>query len=171
MAPGGGAGLRCRAHASDDFTNGARPARAAAQFAGGCTMKASRLTAVALVAAAALWIGSGHPLPRDSAEGQAAIRPAEQKQQPLFKVFVTTANLTPHSPTLTLSGRTEADHKVAIAARTGGVLTQLRVTRGQHVKQGEVIAVLADEAREAQVQQAQALYDQRKAELEARRLL
>jgi multidrug efflux system membrane fusion protein len=134
-------------------------------------MKASRLTAVALVAAAALWIGSGHLLPRDSAEGQAAIRPAEQKQQPLFKVFVTTANVTPHSPALTLSGRTEADHKVAIAARTGGVLTQLRVTRGQHVKQGEVIAVLADEAREAQVQQAQALYDQRKAELEARRLL
>jgi multidrug efflux system membrane fusion protein len=134
-------------------------------------MKASRLTAVGLVAAAALWIGSGHLLPRESAEGQAAIRPAEQKQQPLFKVSVTTAQVTPHSPALTLSGRTEADHKVAIAARTGGVLTQLRITRGQHVKQGEVIAVLADEAREAQVQQAQALFDQRKAELEARRLL
>lgn len=134
-------------------------------------MKASRITAVGLVAAAALWIGSGHLLPRDSAEGQAAIRPAEVKQQPRFRVSVATADVVPHSPTLTLSGRTEADHKVAISARTGGVLTQLRVTRGQHVKQGDVIAVLADEAREAQVQQAQALFDQRKAELQARRLL
>jgi multidrug efflux system membrane fusion protein len=134
-------------------------------------MKASRVTAVGLVAAAALWIGSGHLLPRDSAEGQAAIRLAEQKAQPLFKVSVATAQVMPHSPTLTLSGRTEADHKVAITARTGGVLTQLRITRGQRVKQGEVIAVLADEAREAQVQQAQALFDQRKAELEARRSL
>ena len=42
-------------------------------------MKASRITAVGLVAAAALWIASGHLLPRESAEGQAAIRPAEQK--------------------------------------------------------------------------------------------
>jgi len=134
-------------------------------------MKASRITAVGLVAAATVWIASGHLIPHDSAEGQAAIRPAEAKQQPLFKVSVASASVVPHSPTLTLSGRTEADHKVAITARTGGVLTQLPITRGQHVKKGEVIAVLADEAREAQVQQAQALFDQRKAELEARRLL
>jgi multidrug efflux system membrane fusion protein len=134
-------------------------------------MKASRVTAIGLVAAAALWIASGHLLPRDSAEGQAAIRPAEVKEQPRFRVSVTTAHLAQHSPTLTLSGRTEADHKVALTARTGGVLTQLRVQRGQHVKKGEVVAVLSDEAREAQVAQAQALFDQRKAELDAKRLL
>jgi multidrug efflux system membrane fusion protein len=134
-------------------------------------MKASRLTAVGLVAAAALWIGSGHLLPRDSAEGQAAIRPAEHKAQAPFKVSVATASVVPHSPTLTLSGRTEADHRVNITARTGGLLTDLRVQRGQHVKKGEIVAVLSDEAREAQVQQAQALFDQRKAELEAKRTL
>jgi multidrug efflux system membrane fusion protein len=134
-------------------------------------MKASRFTAVALVAGAALWIASGHLMPRDTAESEAAIRPAEAKAQPPFRVSVIEASLVPHSPKLTLSGRTEADHKVNISARTGGVLTALNVTRGQRVKKGDVIAVLADEAREAQVQQAQALYDQRKAELEARRLL
>jgi membrane fusion protein, multidrug efflux system len=134
-------------------------------------MKASRVTAVGLVAAATLWIASGHLLPRDSAEGQAAIRPAEVKEQPRFRVSVTTARVSQHSPTLTLSGRTEADHKVTITARTGGVLTQLLVKRGQHVKKGEVVAVLSDEAREAQVAQAQALFDQRKAELDAKRLL
>lgn len=134
-------------------------------------MKASRLTAVGLVAAAAIWIGSGHLLPRDSAEGQAAIRPVDRKAEAPFKVSVATADVKPHSPPLTLSGRTEADHKVTVTARTGGVLTDLRVQRGQHVKKGEIVAVLSDEAREAQVAQAQALYDQRRAELEARRVL
>lgn len=134
-------------------------------------MKASRITAVGLVAGAALWIASGHLMPRDSADSQAAIRPAEAQAQPLFRVEVAAVSLQPHTPRLTLSGRTEADHKVSITARAGGVLTALNVKRGQHVEKGEVVAVLSDEAREAQVQQAQALYDQRRAELEARRVL
>jgi multidrug efflux system membrane fusion protein len=132
-------------------------------------MKASRITAVGLVAGAAIWIASGHLAPHD--ESHAAIRPGEAKTQPLFRVETSMAKVVAHSPTLTLSGRTEADHKVALAARTGGVLTEMRVKRGQHVEQGEVIAVLADEAREAQVQQARALVEQRKAELEAKRKL
>ena len=37
-------------------------------------MKASRLTAVGLVAAAGLWIASGHFLPHESAESRAAVR-------------------------------------------------------------------------------------------------
>jgi multidrug efflux system membrane fusion protein len=134
-------------------------------------MKASRITAVGLVAAATLWIASGDLLPRDSSEGHAAIRPADTKSQPPFRVSVATANVEPHSPRLTLSGRTEADRKVVVTARAGGVLTELRVRRGQHVEKGEVIAVLSDEAREAQVTQAQALFDQRKAELDAKRTL
>lgn len=134
-------------------------------------MKASRITAVGLVAGAVLWIASGHLMPHDSANSEAAIRPAEAKAQPAFRVSVTDAKVVDHSPKLTLSGRTEADHKVSITARTGGVLTALNVKRGQHVEKGEVVAILSDEAREAQVAQAQALYDQRKAELEARRVL
>ncbi len=131
--------------------------------------KASRLTAIGLVAGAAVWIASGHLIPHT--EGEAAIRPGEAKTQPLFRVEVAPAKLVEHSPSLTLSGRTEADHKVAITVRTGGVLTELRVKRGQHVEKNEVIAVLSDEAREAQVAQAEALVDQRKAELDAKRSL
>lgn len=134
-------------------------------------MKAARITAVGLVAGAALWILSGHLMPHDSAEGQAAVRPAEAKQQPLFRVEVRPVKTVEHAPPLTLSGRTEADHKVAMTVRTGGVLTELRVKRGQHVEKDEVIAVLSDEAREAQVAQAEALVEQRKAELDAKRSL
>ena len=134
-------------------------------------MNASRITAVGLVAAAAVWIASGYFLPRDSAESQAAIRPSASKTQPHFRVSVITARVVAHSPTLILSGRTQADHKVNITARAGGVLTQLRVKRGQQVEKGEIVAVLSDEAREAHVAQAQALVDQRRTELEAKRTL
>ena len=70
-----------------------------------------------------------------------------------------------------LSGRTEADKQVTLTARTGGVLTELKVQARHAVKKGDVIAVLSDEAREAQVAQARSLVTQRKTELEAKRKL
>ena len=56
-------------------------------------------------------------------------------------------------------------------ARTNGVLQELRVRRGSHVKKGDIIAILSDDAREAQVLQAKAMVDQRRVELEAKREL
>ncbi|MEW6452942.1 MAG: efflux RND transporter periplasmic adaptor subunit [Pseudomonadota bacterium] len=133
-------------------------------------MKASRITAVGLVAAAALWIASGHLIPHETAESRASQRPNETAEK-LFRVGVIETNVVQHSRKLLLSGRTEADKKVAAFARTGGVLTELRVKRGTHVKKGDIIAILSDEAREAQVMQAKALLEQRKIELEAKRRL
>jgi len=134
-------------------------------------MKGSRITAVGLVAAASLWVASGHLLPRESGESRAAIRAGEAEGQKLFRVAVQETNVVQHRRKLTLSGRTEADRKVMAVARTSGVLTDLKVRRGSQVEKGDVIAVLSDEARVAQVAQAQALFNQRKAELEARRRL
>jgi multidrug efflux system membrane fusion protein len=134
-------------------------------------MKASRFTAVGLVAAAALWIASGHFLPRESSESRAAIRAGEGDGKKLFRVAVTTTSLVPHSRRLVLSGRTEADRKVAVFARTGGVLTELHVRRGTWVKKGDIIAVLSDEAREAEVEKARAVVTQKRTELEAKRQL
>jgi multidrug efflux system membrane fusion protein len=133
-------------------------------------MKASRITAVGLVAAAAVWILSGHFLPHESAESRAALQAREAAPKP-FRVAVVDTDLRPHTRKLVLSGRTEADRKVTTFARTTGVLKELKVRRGSHVKQGDVIAVLSDDAREAQVAQARALLEQRKTELEAKRRL
>jgi multidrug efflux system membrane fusion protein len=133
-------------------------------------MKWSRITAVGLAAGAALWIASGHFLPHETAESRASVRPGETAEK-LFRVAVIETSVVPHSRKLILSGRTEADRRVMAVARTGGVLTELRVRRGSHVKQGDVIAILSDEAREAQVMQAKALLDQRKIELDAKRRL
>jgi membrane fusion protein, multidrug efflux system len=133
-------------------------------------MNMSRTAAIGLVLAAGLWIGSGYLLPHGTPDSQAAIRASEQAPK-LFRVAVIDARTEQHNRKLVLSGRTEADRKVMAVARTGGVLTELRVRRGQLVQKDEIIAILSDEAREAQVAQARALVAQRKAELEARRKL
>lgn len=130
-------------------------------------MKGSRIAAVGLVVAAAAWIASGHLLPHESAESRAAVRPAETEAK-LFRVSVLPTRPQPHRQKLVLSGRTEADRKVAVTARTGGVVTELNVRRGSQVKQGDILAVLSDEAREAQVAQARALVTQRRNEWEAK---
>jgi membrane fusion protein, multidrug efflux system len=133
-------------------------------------MNASRITALGLVGAAVLWIASGYLLPRDHAESHAAIRTTEGEAK-LFRVAVVDTKLVPHSRKLTISGRTEADKKVTVTARTGGVLTELRVKRGARVNAGDVIAVLSDDARAAQVEQARALVTQRRTELDAKQRL
>jgi multidrug efflux system membrane fusion protein len=134
-------------------------------------MKGSRITAIGLVAAAGLWIASGHFMPHESAESRAAIRPGEADAKKLFRVAVMQTSEGPHARKLTISGRTEADKRVTITARTGGVLTELKVKRGSWVNEGDVIAVLSDDARAAQVDQAKALVVQRQTELDAKRRL
>ena len=79
--------------------------------------------------------------------------------------------MVPHSRKLIVAGRTEADKRVTLTARTGGILTELRIKRGMWVKKGEIIAILSDEAREAQVAQAEAVVTQKRTELDAKRAL
>lgn len=129
-------------------------------------MKGSRIAAVGLVAGATLWIASGYLIPHETPQSRAAPTPAAVDK--LFNVGVMQADVTPHRRKLALSGRTEADRKVMVSTRAAGVVTAIHVRRGQSVREGDIIAVLSDEAREAQVAQARALLAQRKAEYEAR---
>lgn len=130
-------------------------------------MKAARFAAVGLVVAAVAWIASGHLFPHETAESRAAVQP-EAKQPKLFRVSVMEVRVEPRSRNLVLSGRTEADRKMMLMARADGTISELKVRRGQFVKQGDVIAVLSDEAREARVLQARAMLMQRKTELAAK---
>jgi multidrug efflux system membrane fusion protein len=133
-------------------------------------MNMSRIAAVGIVAAAALWIASGHFLPHETAESRASI-PKDVAAKKPFRVSIIDAKLVDHSRNLVLAGRTEADRRVTVAARSGGVLTELRVRRGTRVKAGDIIAVLSDDARKAQVAQAESLVIQRQTELDAKRKL
>jgi multidrug efflux system membrane fusion protein len=116
-------------------------------------------------------MGSGHLFPPEPEQSKAAIRTNDTETKKPFRVAVTQIAVVPHTRKLVLSGRTEADRKVMVAARGGGVITELKVRRGSRVKKDDVIAVLSDEAREAQVLQARALFTQRKTELDAKRKL
>lgn len=127
-------------------------------------IKGARLAALLIVLIAVLWIGSGILFPHH-APPAATTAAAETKP---FRVAVSEIQIERHRPKLILSGRTEADKKVTIVSRTSGVLTDLRVRRGDVVRTGDVIALLADEARAAQLAQARALVAQRRAEFEAR---
>ncbi len=133
-------------------------------------MKASRIAAVGVVAASALWIASGHFLPHESAHGNASVR-SDGAAKKLFRVAIAEAQVVDHARKLVLSGRTEADRRVTVTARSGGVLTELRVRRGARVQEGEIIAVLSDDARKSQVAQAESLVVQRRTELDAKRRL
>ena len=97
-------------------------------------MKASRITAVGLVLAAGLWIASGHLLPHETAGSRAAARAGDGAAKKPFRVAVAATTVVPHSRKLTIAGRTEADKRVTVTVRTGGVLTDLRIKRGMWVK-------------------------------------
>ena len=130
-------------------------------------MKGNRIVAVGIIVAAGAWIASGHLFPHETAESRAAVGPAAVEAK-RFRVSVLTARLEPRSRQLVLSGRTEAEKKMMVTARVDGTVSELKVRRGSVVKQGDVIAVLSDEAREARVLQARAMLTQRKTELAAR---
>jgi multidrug efflux system membrane fusion protein len=130
-------------------------------------MKGSRIAAVGVTVAAVAWIASGHLIPHEH-ESKAAVRPTQNESEKHFRVATERTQLIGHAQRMTLSGRTEADRRVIASARTSGIITELRVRRGSTVNEGDVIAVLSDEAREAEVAKAQALLAQRRSELDAR---
>jgi multidrug efflux system membrane fusion protein len=135
----------------------------------------SRVIAVLLVAAAAVWIVSGALSHKDEgtaakteAAGAAEAAPAAV---PIQKVSVTTATPEQHQRAVVLSCTTRADHRAQATARGAGTIIELNVSRGKQVKSGDIVATISDEGRAAAVQQAQALLDQRMSEYNANKKL
>ena len=129
-------------------------------------MMYSRILALVVIVAATLWIGSG--VFGRTEPAHAPDTSAEPAAQPLFQVAVIDAVVEQHSRTLALAGRTEADNRASAVARAIGSIVELNVQRGDRVEVGDIIATLSDEAREAQVAQAQALVEQKQIDLEAK---
>ncbi len=84
---------------------------------------------------------------------------------------MTTATTEQHQRAVVLSCVTKADRRAQATARGAGVLVELNVTRGKVVKAGDVVATISDEGRQAAVQQAQAMLDQRQSEYDANKKL
>jgi multidrug efflux system membrane fusion protein len=126
-------------------------------------MKGSRIAAIAILLGAAGWIASGH-----FGDARTAPPPATATEAPRFRVSVIPVEVSLHQRTTTLSGRTEADKRATAVSRASGIVVDLKVRRGSTVKTGDVVAVLSDEAREANVAQARARLEQRRSEYEAK---
>jgi multidrug efflux system membrane fusion protein len=129
-------------------------------------MLLSRIIAFLIVAAAVVWVGSGVLGRAEQAEP--AVEAEAEAPEPQFRVAFIDAATEEHARRIVLSGQTEADKRADAVARTTGSLVDLNVDRGSHVEKGATLAVLSDEAREAQVAQAQALVEQRQTDLDAR---
>jgi multidrug efflux system membrane fusion protein len=132
-------------------------------------MKASRIVALLIVLVAAGWIASGAV-----GGSKAKLDPAAQRESApakLFRVAVVPAHVAPHARRITLSGNTQADRRAPAVARIAGIVRELNVRRGDKVTAGEVIAVLSDDGRDAQVAQARARLSQRRIDLDNKRKL
>jgi multidrug efflux system membrane fusion protein len=128
-------------------------------------MMFSRILAGVVIVAATLWIGSG-VLGRTEEPAKATAE--AEAPRLLFQVAVVEAKVESHVGNLVLSGRTVADDRGSAVTRTPGTIVELSVRRGDTVAEGDVIATLSDEARAAQVTQAEALVEQRRTDLEAK---
>lgn len=128
----------------------------------------ARIVALTIVVLTGLWIGSGYLAKNHGTTSSARV---SQPPKPLFRVVIADADVRQHARKLSLTGRTQSDQRVIVSARTNGIVTRVAVKRGARVAVGDLIAVLSDEAREANVGQAKARLAQRAAELEARETL
>ncbi len=133
--------------------------------------KPSRIISVLILLAAAGWIASGVFAPSAHEEEPVDTPVTETPAIPLQKVTVASASPEEHQRQIILSCTTEADHSSVAVSRANGVITDLKVERGDKVTAGQTLATLSDEGRVAMVAQAQALLDQRIAEYEANKAL
>jgi len=126
-------------------------------------MMKSRIAAAIVLLSAVAWIASGHF--GDARTPEIAV---EALPAPLFRVATEPVDIVSHRRAITMSGRTQADRRATASTRSSGVVAQLNVRPGSRVEVGDVVAVLSDDAREAQVEQARARFAQREAEYQAR---
>jgi len=134
-------------------------------------MKWSYIVALLLALGAAGWVASGR-----LAEGDGL--PPAQKPPAALSVAETAPavrvrRIEPVARTLEeiLRGRTEAIRKVDIKAETYGRIVALPVERGQEVEEGEIVAKLSLDDRQARLREANALLEQRRIEHNASKKL
>ncbi|MGO4830747.1 efflux RND transporter periplasmic adaptor subunit [Rhizobiaceae sp. 2RAB30] len=127
-----------------------------------------KFAALAVTIGFAAWIATGEFSSVGSAQTEAA-KPAETKEvaTPARTVLVATPPRLAHARAIRISGRTEADQRAVLAVRSGGIIDQLPVKKGDRVKAGDLILRLADEEKAAAVEMAKAVLGQRQAEWEA----
>ncbi len=128
-----------------------------------------KLAALVVLAGFAGWVATGEFSSVGSAQNDAEAKPAEieQPKAALRTVAVVTPPRVQHARAIRVSGQTEADKRAVLATRAAGVISELPVKKGDHVKAGDIILKLDGEEKFAAVDMAKAMLTQRQAEWEA----
>lgn len=129
----------------------------------------NKLVAFAVLAGFAVWMGTG----KFSSVGSAAsdaVSPApkaEEPTAPVRTVAVVKAPHVQHARAIRISGQTEAEKRATLAIRVMGVIQELPVKQGDHVNRGDLVMRLEAEDKQAAVETAKVLVEQRQAEADA----
>lgn len=128
-----------------------------------------KFAALVVLAGFAAWVATGEFSSVGSASDAQDKKPAERQEAKVEarKVAVVTPPRSMHARAIRISGLTEADKRAVLATRVGGVIAELPVRQGQHVKAGDRILMLDAEEKVAAADSARQLVAQRQAELTA----
>lgn len=132
-------------------------------------IKFHKLAALAVLVGFAAWMATGEFSSVGSAQGDTEAKPAETEQPkaPARTVAVIVPPRIEHARPIRISGQTEAEKRATLATRAAGIIAELPVRQGDHVRQGDLILMLDAEEKAAAVDTAKAVVSQRKAEWEA----
>ena len=129
-------------------------------------MKRSLIIAVLFAVAAVAWILSGVIGSAEQPEVEKKPASLATERAPA-EVRVRQQTALPHTTHLLLRGQTEAERTVNLRAETYGRVVEVLAEEGQRVEEGEVLVRIADNERRAQLEEARALLEQRRIELNA----
>ena len=132
-------------------------------------MKLSVIVAIGIAGAAVAWIASGMLTePSDATpDGEGTQGTAEARPSAPFEVRVADLVAEPYVEEVSTFGHTEANRMVALAAEIDGRIAEVLVENGTRVSSGAPIARVAINDLQAQIDQAQALLEQRQIEYNA----
>ena len=129
-------------------------------------MKRSLIIAAVFAVAAAAWILSGVIGSAQQPEVQKKPASLAAERDPA-DVRVREQTALPHTTNLLLRGQTEAKRTVDLRSETFGRVIEVMAKEGARVEEGEVLVRIADNERKAQLEEAKALLEQRRVELNA----
>jgi multidrug efflux system membrane fusion protein len=141
--------------------------------------KFHKVAAIVVLIAFALWMGTGtfSSVGSAAAEGeqkQVDVK-AEEANDAAASAQRTVAVVSPpriqHARAIHVAGLTEADKRAVVATRAAGVITELPIHDGDHVKKDQPLLVLDPEDKPATVAMAEQVVKQREAELAAQQRL
>ncbi len=122
-------------------------------------IRGSHVIAVGIAAALAFWMLGGKYEIGGSSDSEHAVPIAEReadRNQDLFEVRYVPLQSEQRSETISIRGRTMADAVVSVRSETAGVVKQRQFSKGDMIKDGDLLCVLDQGAREAKLAQAKA---------------